>query len=192
MVRKSIILPSVFGLAILAGGSANAAPVNLAGLGLVAAAAPFAAESASTSLFGGTAFSADSFAAPVTLNIAVSGSLPFGGTDFAISAFPTVGSGTLTGTSTHVGWDIDMVQVLLSISSNTGVFSGVSPRVLAEVTGSFGSDPLGLGGGSATLGVFVPSTVTLTNVNEIPLPAALPVMVLALGGATLLLRRGKA
>lgn len=186
---KSTILSAALGIFALVGASANAAPIDLTALGLEAAPAAFATETASTSLFGGAAFSSDSFAATVTYNIAVAGSLPFGGTDFALSAVPVGGGGSLTGTSSHVGWDVDLVQVLLNISANTGAFSGVSTRVLAEVSGSFGADPLGAGGGPATLGNFVPSSITLTNVSAIPLPAALPVMALALGGIAMLARR---
>lgn len=190
MMLKSTILPSVLGFSLLAvAGTAKAAPIDLTALGLEAAPGAFATEAATTSLFGGLAFSSDTFAAALTYNIAVSGSPPFGGTDFAISAFPVAGAGTLTGTSSHVGWDVDLVQVLLTISANTGVFSGISTRVLAEISGAFGADPLGAGGGAATLGNFVPSTMTLTSVNQIPLPAALPVMALALGGIVLLTRR---
>lgn len=191
-MSKTKIFPLVLGLSLFMGAAAKSAPIDLAALGLVAAPGPFANEAATTSLLGGVAFSSDTFTAPVTFNIAVSGSLPFGGTDFAISAFPVAGVGTLTGASSHVGWDVDLVQVLLNISANTGVFSGVSSRVMAEISGTFGADPIGAGGGQAILGNFVPSTMTLTSVNQIPLPAALPLMAFVLGRVVLLARRNQA
>ena len=155
MMLKSTILPSVLGFSLLAvAGTAKAAPIDLTALGLETAPAAFATEAATTSLFGGLAFSSDTFAAAVTYNIAVSGSLPFGGTDFAISAFPVAGTGTLTGTSSQIGWDVDLVQGLLTISANTGVFSGVSPVSLPRSAAPSGRTHWALAGGrrrSATL-----------------------------------------
>lgn len=164
------------------GGTAAAAPINLAALGLVAAPAPFETENSVTSLFGGAAFSSDNLSAPGSMSFAVAGSPPFGPTDFGLSAFPTAGSGTLTGNSSAVGWDLDLVEVLIAVDTNTGAFSGVADLVLVSISGSFGTDPLGLGGNAPTLANFVPSSVSFTNINPIPLPAALPVFALLLGG----------
>ena len=188
---KALALAAATVALVASGTTAMAAPINLAALGLYTAPSAFATEAATTSLFGGAAFSADTFAGASVLNIAVSGSPPFGGSDFAISAFPLVGVGTLNGTSTHVGWDTDLIEVLMDVTANTGTFSGVSSRVLVQISGVFGSDPIGAGGGTATLGNFVPSTMNLTNVNAIPVPAILPVMAVVLAGVPLLMRRRK-
>lgn len=174
---------AVFATVLIAGtGAASAMPINLGALGFVAEPAPFATESVAASLFGGAAFDANNLLSPGTISLAVAGSAPFGASDFGLSAFPVVGIGSLSGASSAVGWDTDLVEVLIDVGAASGSFSGVSSRVLVSVSGSFGSDPLGLGGGSATLGMGVPATVTLTNVNPIPVPAALPMLAVAIGG----------
>lgn len=180
----------LFASILIAGsGAASAMPINLAALGLVAEPAPFATESVAVSLFAGVAFDANNLLSPGAINVAVAGSAPFGAADFGLSAFPVVGAGTLTGASSAAGWDVDLVEILIDVGTASGSFSGVSAKVLVSLSGSFGSDPLGLSGGGATLGMGVPATVTLTNVNAIPVPAALPMLAVAIGGLAWVGRR---
>ena len=76
--------------------------------------------------------------------------------------------------------DMDLVEFLFTLSVNQGGITD-SNMVILSLVGEFGSDPLGTPstlGTAATGGAFL----TLTEVNAIPLPASVLLLLTSLGG----------
>ena len=164
------------------GVNAAAAPLDLAALGFELETPPIAEESATASLFGGVLFSADTTMGAMTLTVAATGTTPFSASDFNLSAFPVMGMGELMGTGVAVGSSTDTIELLFQVNASSGFFADVSAYVFVVLTGDFGADPLGLMGDPATLGIFVPGTLTLSNVTAtIPLPGTVGWLLAAAG-----------
>jgi len=86
--------------------------------------------------------------------------------------------------------DMDLVEFLFTLSVNQGGITD-SNMVILSLVGEFGSDPLGTPstlGTAATGGAFL----TLTEVNAIPLPASVLLLLTSLGGLFVMRQRRSA
>ncbi len=79
----------------------------------------------------------------------------------------------------------DLIEILFSVSGSSLTSA---PFVLASLTGEFGSDPLGANGVSTLFPSGAAANLTLTAVNQVPLPAGILLLLSALGSLVLVRR----
>lgn len=121
-------------------------------------------------------------------------------TGFDLTIGPFGGANKIFGSSTGTagtdfatmdGATSDLIEILFSLSTNDGSLT-TSSLVLASLTGDFFStDPIsGLPINALTdFGFFGSGALTLTAVNQVPLPAGIVLLLTALGGLVLVRRR---
>lgn len=91
---------------------------------------------------------------------------------------------------TSAAGDQDLIEFLFTLTTNQGGLTD-SDMVILSLVGDFGSDPLGSPstlGSAATGGAFL----TLTEVNAVPLPASVLLLLTSLGGLFVLRQRRSA
>ncbi|MEM9060549.1 MAG: VPLPA-CTERM sorting domain-containing protein [Pseudomonadota bacterium] len=189
-------LAMIAGVVLLATGATDSRAAGLTlDPTLIVDATPFATVQAADILAGTDGSAIDLFGAFTAGGTSDAGdnvTVTNGTGSFTLSVTDSVFSDLLTGTEQDsifmedaVG--DDLIEVLFSRDSGSLTSAAF---VLASITGEFGSDPLGASGPSTLpFGLGVPASITLTAVNQIPLPAGIVLLLTALGGLVLVRRR---
>ncbi len=168
--------------AALIGAAATAAPIDIAARGLLLGSDSFSVDVEVA--YDGLFFSAvtpegeDPF---VSLfgDVPVDPDLPFPPFLTGLTAGGDIGGGAIA-----TGFDTDLIEFLVEIDPalTVGIIAIYGPFVLVSITGMFGDDPF------ATLAATpegIRGVLTVTDLAAIPVPAAFPLLAVALGGLVL-------